>query len=168
MTRRLSHRRRQSPAPRRYDAAVTDQVSTPSDLLLEHTIQFRVRTYEVDENGHVNNAVYLNWAENLTADHAESAGFGRRWTQDRGGAWVVRRHEVTYRLPAVRDDEIVATVRVEALGGVRGVRRTWIRRATDGTELAEIVSEWVWVRVADGRPARIPGELLGRYRALLD
>jgi acyl-CoA thioesterase FadM len=81
---------------------------------------------------------------------------------------VVRRHEVTYRQPAVRDDEIEATVRVEELGGVRGVRRTSIRRGSDGTQLAEVLSEWVWVRATDGRPARVPRELLAAYRELLD
>jgi acyl-CoA thioester hydrolase len=142
--------------------------SPAAHALLEHTLRFSVRTYELDENGHVNNAVYLNWAEHLAADHAEHAGFGRRWSLDHGGGWVVRRHEVTYRLPALRDDEIEATVRVESLGGVRGVRRTSIRRISDGTELAEVVSEWVWVRTTDGRPARVPRELLAAYRELLD
>lgn len=135
--------------------------------LLEHTLRFGVRTYEVDENGHVNNAVYLNWAENLTADHAEAAGFGRAWSLERGGAWLVRRHEITYHQPAVRGDEIEATVRVRALGGVRGVRRTTFVRLSDGVEIAEVESEWVWVRVADGRPARVPAELMDRYRPLL-
>lgn len=135
--------------------------------LLQHTHRFGVRTYEVDENGHVNNGVYLSWAENLTADHAELAGFGREWSLERGGAWFVRRHEITYREPARRLDEIEATVRVLALAGVRGKRRTTFRRLADGAELAEVSSEWVWVRVADGRPTRIPEELLAAYRPVL-
>lgn len=65
----------------------------PSANLLEHVVRFRVRTYEVDENGHVNNAVYLQWAENLTADHAEACGFGRAWSLQLGGAWLVHRHD---------------------------------------------------------------------------
>jgi acyl-CoA thioester hydrolase len=138
-----------------------------ADGLLEHGLRFRVRSYELDENGHVNNAVYVQWAEHLTAEHAEAAGFGREWTVARGGAWLVRRHEVTYHLPAVRGDEILATVRVLALGGVRGVRHTAIRRGADGALLAEVRSEWVWVRLADGRPARVPAELLELYRPLL-
>jgi acyl-CoA thioester hydrolase len=138
------------------------------DRLLEHALRFRVRSYELDENGHVNNAVYVQWAEHLTAEHAESAGFGREWTVARGGAWVVRRHEVTYHLPAVRADEIEATVRVLALAGVRGVRHTVIRRASDGALLAEVRSEWVWVRLSDGRPARVPAELLDLYRPVLE
>ncbi len=135
--------------------------------LIEHSLRFRVRSYELDENGHVNNAVYVQWAEHLTAEHAQAEGFGQEWTVARGGAWVVRRHEVTYHLPAVRGDEIQATVRVLALAGVRGVRQTAIRRAADGTLLAEVRSEWVWVRLSDGRPARVPAELIELYRPLL-
>ena len=133
------------------------------DPLLEHTLRFRVRTYEVDENGHVNNAVYLQWAENLTADHAEAQGFGRQWSLDRGGAWLVRRHEIFYRRPAVGGDEVVATVRVESLDRVRGTRRTSFQRAADGEQLAEVRSEWVWVRLSDGRPSRVPQELLDAW-----
>ena len=135
--------------------------------LLEHRLRFGVRTYELDENGHVNNAVYLQWAENLTAGHAEAAGFGRQWSVERGGAWLVRRHEVTYHQPALRGDEVEGTVRVLALGGVRGVRHTTFVRPRDGVLLAEVRSEWVWVRIADGRPARVPAELTDRYGPML-
>lgn len=135
---------------------------------LEHSLRYPVRTYELDENGHVNNAVYLQWAENLTAEHAERCGFGRGWSQRQGGAWLVRRHEITYHQPARPGDEVEATVRVLALGGVRGERRTTFRRAADGDRLAEVWSEWVWVRASDGRPARVPEELMRLYRPVLD
>jgi len=48
---------------------------------MQFSQRWHVRTYEVDENGHVNNAVYLQWAEQLTAEHAEAMGFGE------SGAW---------------------------------------------------------------------------------
>ena len=131
---------------------------------LEFSQRWKVRTYEVDENGHVNNAVYLQWAEQLTAEHAEAVGFGREWSIERGGAWLVRRHEITYHQPARRGDEIELTVRVVGIGGVRGNRQTEIRRAGDARLLAEVASEWVWVRLADGRPARVPAELLEAFR----
>lgn len=136
--------------------------------LLQHSVRYRVRTYELDENGHVNNAVYLQWAESITADHAEVAGFGRAWSVERGGAWLVRRHEVTYHQPALRADEVEGTVRVVALGGVRGLRHTTFVRPGDGVLLAEVRSEWVWVRIGDGRPARVPAELMNRYRPVLE
>src|SRR5574338_621787 len=104
-----------------------DPAAAPEELL-QHVLRFRVRSYELDENGHVNNAVYLQWAENLVAEHAESAGFGRAWSVERGGAWVVR--------------------------------------LQDRALLAEVRSEWVWVRTSDGRPVRVPPELTDRYRDL--
>ena len=132
---------------------------------LEHTLRFRVRSYELDQNGHVNNAIYVAWAENVTNEHAEAIGFGRAWSLERGGGWVVRRHEATYHLPAVALDEIEATVRVEGVRGVRGWRRTWIRRAADGALLAEVFSEWAWVRTSDGRPARVPDDIGAAFGA---
>ena len=75
-------------------------------------VKIPVRFRDLDPMGHVNNSVYVAWAENVTNDHAESVGFGREWSLAHGGAWVVRRHEALYHLPAVGGDEIEATVRV--------------------------------------------------------
>jgi len=122
---------------------------------LAYAARWRVRSYEIDQNGHVNNAVYLNYAEALTVEHAEASGYGRAWTEAHGGAWVVRRHEVLYKRPARMGDELVLTVRVELVRGVRGVRRTTIALAADGAPVAEVWSEWVWVRLSDGRPAEL-------------
>jgi acyl-CoA thioester hydrolase len=134
--------------------------------LLEFSQRWRVRTYEVDENGHVNNAVYLNWVEHIAAEHAEALGFGREWSIAHGGGWLVRRHEIAYKRPARRGDEVEVTVRVLSVGGVRGRRQTWIRRAGDGTLLAEAISDWAWVRLSDGRPAAVPAEIVDVYREL--
>jgi acyl-CoA thioester hydrolase len=127
---------------------------------LVYTARWPVRSYEIDQHGHVNNAVYLNYSEALTVEHAEAAGLGRAWCEAHGGAWVVRRHEIEYLRPARMGDELELTVRVELVRGVRGVRRTTIALAADGTRVASVWSEWVWVRLADGRPSRVPSELV--------
>jgi acyl-CoA thioester hydrolase len=127
---------------------------------LVYRARWPVRSYEIDQNGHVNNAVYLNYAEALTVEHAEASGYGRAWCEAHGGAWVVRRHEIEYVRPARMGDELELTVRVELVRGVRGVRSTTIERAADGALVTRVHSEWVWVRLADGRPARVPPELV--------
>ena len=119
-----------------------------------------MRTYELDLNGHVNNAVYLNYAEQIATEHAAAIGFGRAWNAEKGGGWVVRRHELVYHQPAYYGDELELTTRVEGMRGARGLRYTTITRVSDGTLLTDIRTEWVWVRASDGRPARIPPELL--------
>jgi acyl-CoA thioester hydrolase len=126
------------------------------------TVRFPVRQYELDQNGHVNNAVYLNWAEQVAIDHVEALGFGRDWSIAHGGGWVVREHHVTYHRPVVYGEVVLVTTLPQRLKGVRGIRRTEIHRESDGVLVTEALTEWIWVR-ADGRPARIPAELLDRW-----
>jgi acyl-CoA thioester hydrolase len=135
---------------------------------LEFTLRWPVRGYELDSRGHVNNAVYLSWAEELATAHAEAAGYGREWSAERGGGWVVRRTEISYHRPAVYGDEVELTVRVELVRGARGVRRTTITRVADRERLAEVLTEWVWVRLTDGRPAPAPLELVELARTVTE
>lgn len=127
---------------------------------LRFSLRWPVRGYELDSRGHVNNAVYLSWAEEVATAHAEAAGYGRAWGEERGGGWVIRRSEITYHRPAVYGDEVEVAVEVELVRGVRGVRRTAIRKIPDGALLAEVLTEWVWVRLSDGRPAPVPAQLV--------
>jgi acyl-CoA thioester hydrolase len=127
---------------------------------LEYTMRWPVRGYELDSNGHVNNAVYLSWVEELATAHAEAAGYGRAWCAEKGGGWVIRRSEIIYHQPARYGDLVELTVFVELVKGARGVRRTSIRRAEDGTLFAEARTEWVWVRLTDGRAMAAPAELV--------
>jgi len=126
------------------------------------TARWRVRSYELDSNGHVNNSVYLAYAEEVAVLHAEARGFGRDWTTQQGGAWVVRKHEIVYRQPALYGDELELTTTLVEMRGARGVRQTSISRV-DGTRLADITTEWVWVRAADGRPTRVPAEVIAAF-----
>lgn len=124
-----------------------------------YSTRWKVRPYELDGNGHVNNAVYLNYAEALTIEHAEASGYGAAWTRSQGGAWLVHRSIVTHHRPALYGDELELTVRVELVRGVRGVRRTEIRSAEGGDAVAEVLTEWVWVGT-DGKPRLVPAELV--------
>jgi acyl-CoA thioester hydrolase len=125
------------------------------------TTRWRVRSYELDSNGHVNNAVYLAYAEEVAVMHAETLGFGREWTVAQGGAWVVRKHEITYHRPARFGQELELTTTVVGMRGARAERRTTIS-LIDGVLLAEIATEWVWVR-GDGRPTRVPEAMVEAF-----
>lgn len=128
-----------------------------------HTARWPVRQYELDQNGHVNNAVYLNWVEQVATDHVELLGFGRDWAVAKGGGWVVREHRVTYHRPVLYGDVVLVTTLPQELSGVRGLRRTEIHREADDVLVTEADTVWIWVRSADGRPARVPRDLLERY-----
>jgi acyl-CoA thioester hydrolase len=133
------------------------------------TTSWRVRTYELDSNGHVNNAVYLAYAEEVATRHAEALGFGRTWTLAQGGTWVVRRHTITYFAPSTAADCIELTTELVSMRGARGVRRTSMGIQGESgtlTPVAEVETEWVWLRASDMRPTRVPSEMLAAFEAL--
>ena len=127
------------------------------------TTRYPVRQYELDVLGHVNNAVYLNWVEQVAIDHVEALGFGRDWSLAQGGVWVVRQHLVTYHRPVLYGDAVLVTTLPQAIGGVRGTRRTEIHRESDGALATEVVTDWIWVRASDHRPTRVPADLLALF-----
>lgn len=127
------------------------------------TTRYAVRQYELDVLGHVNNAVYLNWVEQVAIDHVEALGFGRDWSQEQGGVWVVRQHVVTYHRPVLYGDAVLVTTMPLTIGGVRGTRRTEIVRESDAALATEVTTDWIWVRATDHRPSRVPPELLAAF-----
>ena len=134
-----------------------------SAALRAYTTTWRVRSYELDANGHVNNSVYVAYAEEVANQHADAIGFGRAWTQAHAGTWVARRHEITYFLAATYGDELELTTEVAEMRGARAIRNTTIRRVSDGSLLVQMQTEWVWVRLSDGRPTRIPPTAIAAF-----
>jgi acyl-CoA thioester hydrolase len=134
---------------------------------LVYSTSWPVRRYELDSNGHVNNAVYLHYVEHVTIEHSERSGFGADWTRAQGGAWVVHRNAIAHHRPALYGDVLEVTVRVLLVQGTRGVRRTEIRR-NGGEPLADVLTEWVWVRLTDGRPTMVPRLLVEIARPATD
>lgn len=132
------------------------------DRPLEHTTRVRVRHYEMDALGHVNNAVYLHYIEEAAIEHARALGFDEARWRTLGGAWVVRRHEVDYRLPAVAGDELDVTTRIIRVERVQAVRRTSIARVGDGAVVVDALTQWVWVGL-DGRLRRLPSEVVAAF-----
>ena len=127
-----------------------------------HTIRLRVRHSDVDILGHVNNAVYLLYAQEAAYRHAESAGFSLARMRELGGAFVVRRHEVEYHRPARAGDELLVTTRITHMRGMRATRETSIVDAASGKQVMTASTDYVWVN-NNGRPARIPVEALAKF-----
>lgn len=137
----------------------------------------RVRFNECDPLGHVNNAVYLNYLEQVAIDHAASLG----WTADAliaeaGAAFVARKHEITYRQPAFENDWLLVRTWPTEMRGARGIRAYdisrfhgdpagWQDRRVPPNELivpaktdivVQATTEWAFMNVTTGRPVRIP------------
>ena len=141
-----------------------DPVELPQDGQYPiYVMTLRVRTYEMDALGHVNNAVYLNYMEQAATEHAEALGFGKERVLELGGLFVVRQHEVLYLGSAIAGDELEVTTWPEHLTGPRAVRCYLIHNVATGKRLVAARTLWVWVDARNGRPRPLPREMLDAF-----
>ncbi|BDA67039.1 thioesterase [Calothrix sp. PCC 7716] len=123
----------------------------------------RVRHYEMDALGHVNNAVYQNYLEQAAIEHSESLGFNFELYQELGGVFVMRRVEIDYLRPAVASDTLEITTWLEEIRGTRARRRYEIRKKNKDDLLVTAEALWVWVDTKTMRPRPIPDVLLSKF-----
>ena len=116
-------------------------------------LTFEPTPADIDENGHVNNVVYLRWAQDMGIAHWRSLAppdAQATW------AWVALRHEIDYRR--------------ELKLGETAQGRTWVAEAANGPRFdrfirldhpeggmcAQVHTTWVLIEQATGRPRRVP------------
>lgn len=108
---------------------------------------------DIDVNGHVNNIVYLRWAQDVAVAHwlARTAGAAEAdaWT------WVVLRHEIDYRRPLLPGRAALARTWVGEPKGARFARYVRID-GPEGRMCAQVVTDWCLIDAASGRASRIP------------
>ena len=126
--------------------------------VFEHRIT--AKPEHIDELGHVNNAVWVQWIQEVALAHWYSIADPAH--QD-DYIWVVVRHEIDY-LRAVKDGETVTG-------------RTWVGEAPKGARFdrhMEFVGEdgkvrvrarttWAIIDKATGRPIRVPPEVIAPF-----
>lgn len=120
-----------------------------------------VRPEHIDDNGHVNNVVYVGWLQDAGTAHWNArfdAATRTKWS------WVALRHEIDYLRPiAPGATGVVARTWVGDPQGPRFNRYVRIEDA-EGRVCAQGVSEWCLVDAATLRPCRIQGEMVDAFQ----
>jgi acyl-CoA thioester hydrolase len=120
-------------------------------------LSFEPHPSDIDENGHVNNVVYLRWAQDMGVAHWRSVAPPEAQQQ---WAWIALRHEIDYRRAL--------------LPGETARGRTWVADRADGPRFdrfiridgpdgqmcAQVATTWVLIEQATGRPRRVPAWML--------
>jgi acyl-CoA thioester hydrolase len=124
------------------------------------TRSFEPKASHIDENGHVNNVVYLDWAQLIATAHWRA----RAAPEDQAAyAWVALRHEVDYRRPLVLGETAAARTWVaETAEGPRFDRYVRID-GPDGAMCAQVRTAWCLVEKASGRPRRVPEQMVAMF-----
>ena len=115
---------------------------------------------DIDANGHVNNVVYLGWAQDLAIAHWESvapAEAQATW------AWIALRHEIDYRRALLPGETAQGRTWVSDIAeGPRFDRFVRID-AEDGAMCAQVRTTWVLIEQSTGRPRRVPPWMTERF-----
>lgn len=116
-----------------------------------------IPTSAIDENGHVNNVVYVQWMQDIAIEHY--ASIGGIEAQGPDSTWVIRKHSVEYFLPAFAGEEIEIRTWVEDLRKVRSLRMYEFVRKSDGKVLVKGETDWVFMDTKTGKLKAIPVEV---------
>ena len=115
----------------------------------------KVRSYECDSYGHVNNANYLNYLEFARYELLKDVGFDYPAMVKAGYGVFVARIEIDYKKPAITDDELLIKSWPVKKGAVSGVIAQQVWREDDLLIDAKVT--WAFVD-SNGMPAKIPAE----------
>nr|WP_319399626.1 acyl-CoA thioesterase [uncultured Carboxylicivirga sp.] len=79
-------------------------------------LEFKVRDYECDLQGIVNNSVYQNYLEHTRHEFLDTIGLNFKALFDKGVVAVVARADLAYKTPLSSNDKFVVRTRVEHKG----------------------------------------------------
>ena len=123
-------------------------------------LTFTALPEHIDELGHVNNAVWVQWMELVAVAHWRSVA-------DPGHQddyfWVVVRHEIDYLRAVLEGERIIARTWVgDAPQGARFDRHMEFI-GEDGKPRVRARTQWAIIDKALGRPIRVPTEVVAPF-----
>jgi acyl-CoA thioester hydrolase len=117
---------------------------------------------DIDELGHVNNTVYLRWVQDVATAHWQALAAPE---SQAAIVWVVLRHEIDYKTPALAGDEVVLRTWVGTASRITFERFTEMRRRSDKQLLAQARTLWCPIGSETRRPTRVPPDVRAQFSA---
>ncbi len=125
-------------------------------MISTYEITVEVQPEDIDMLGHVSNIVYVRWIQDAAIAH-----WSRIAPQDEQDklAWVVRRHEIDYRKPAMPGDTVIVRTWTGSAKRMAFDRHTEILRASDRRVFAQSRTVWCPIDRMSGRPTDVSPEI---------
>ena len=140
------------PGRQLYDQGIT--------VLSRFTATIVARVDDIDELGHVNNAVWVRWMEEVAVAHWQAVAPPE---QVAAYVWVVTRHEIDYRGNVRAGETVIAETWVPAPPKGARFDRHMRFLGDDGRVKVEAVTTWALLDRATGRLLRVPSEMAARF-----
>jgi acyl-CoA thioester hydrolase len=133
---------------------------------------------DIDQVGHVNNVVYLQWMQDAAVAHSSALGWSAARYQQHGAGWVARLHQIEYLRPAFEGDQVIIRTWVADMKKVTSLRRYQMVRndppkddptgPLKETLLAVAHTNWAFIDYTTQGPKRIPIEIASAYKIVAD
>ena len=126
-----------------------------------HEKTFTAGPQHIDELGHVNNAVWVDWIQQVATSHWAAVAAPEHQAQY---VWVVTRHEIDYRGNVGEGESVTAETFIpEGPTGARFDRRVDFRNAA-GKVIVSAKTTWAIIDRPTGRLVRVPKEVAEPFR----
>lgn len=139
-------------------------MALPWDIATPFVEPVTVTAAHLDQFGHTNNVVYLQWLEHVAWAHSNSLGLSFADYRRLNAGCVARKHELEYLAATFAGDELLLGTWVHENDGRLSMwRRYQIVRLSDAKTVLRGETHWVCIDLQTGRPKRQPPEFLAAY-----
>jgi acyl-CoA thioester hydrolase len=126
------------------------------------TLRITATPADIDELGHVNNAVWVRWIQDIAVAHWQAVAPAEH--RD-AYVWVVTRHEIDYLRAVLPGETVTGRTWVgEAPKGARFDRHVEFL-GEDGKPRVRARTTWAILDKTSGRPLRVPADVAAPFLA---
>ncbi len=124
------------------------------------TKTYVAQAQHIDELGHVNNSVWVQWIQDMSTSHWEAVA---RPEDREKFFWVVVRHEIDYRGNIAEGERVTGTTCIPGEArGAKSVREVEFTGET-GKPIVSAKTTWAMLDRETGRLARVRPEVLAPF-----
>jgi acyl-CoA thioester hydrolase len=126
-----------------------------------HTLIFTALPEHIDELGHVNNAVWVDWIQQIATAHWAAVAAPEHVA---AYIWVVTRHEIDYRGNIGVGESVTAETFIPAEPKGAQFDRRVDFRGRNGKVIVSARTTWAMIDRASGRLCRVRAEVTAPFR----